>query len=179
MKYKYLKGSEKDFEGAPEWAMQVVECTFGDIGFVEFLDYMCKYKSKTSQLPMNISNPGLWEVVAERQPITEPSWDGVGLPPVGCECEMQDAVGEFIPVDIIANRDGFAFGWNYDRHAVYFSDKRCEFRPIRSEADKRRSAAIGAMEREWEGVTNVPAVEFELIYDLISAGKIPGVKLED
>lgn len=26
MKYEYLKGSEKDFEGAPEWAMVAVKC---------------------------------------------------------------------------------------------------------------------------------------------------------
>ncbi|HAZ2983858.1 TPA: hypothetical protein J0587_004685, partial [Salmonella enterica subsp. enterica serovar Kentucky] len=69
-------------------------------------------------------------------------WSGECLPPVGCECEMQDAVGYFIPVDIIANHDGFAFGWNYDRHAVYFSDKLCEFRPLRSEADKKRDAMV-------------------------------------
>ena len=119
------------------------------------------------------------EVIAERQPITEPSWDGSGLPPVGCECEMQDAVGEFIPVDIIANHDGFAFGWNYDRHAVYFSDKRCEFRPIRSEADKKRDDALLAMNIAVnEGDAGVEG-GLEAIYEAIAAGKIPGVKLED
>lgn len=74
--------------------------------------------------------------------LAQTEWSGEGLPPVGCECEMQDAIGVFIPVDIIANHDGFAFGWNYDRHAVYFSDKRCEFRPIRSEYDKKRDEAV-------------------------------------
>lgn len=109
-------------------------------------------------------------------------WDGVGLPPVGFECEMQDAVGEFIPVDIIANHDGFAFGWNYDRHAVYFSDKRCEFRPLRSEADKKRDDLAKALVRFLDMETDIDNVfkDSDVIgfYDAIAAGKIPGIRVE-
>lgn len=84
MKYEYLKGSEKDFEGAPEWAHQVIKSTsmYG-YAFVDEFDYMCKYQSKEHSYDVgNISNPALWKVIAKRQPITEPSWDGAGLPPV-------------------------------------------------------------------------------------------------
>lgn len=105
-------------------------------------------------------------------------WDGVGLPPVGFECEMQDAVGEFIPVDIIANHDGFAFGWNYDRHAVYFSDKRCEFRPLSSEADKKRNEAVKAMVYHKNDPVDVTENGYHAIYDAIAAGKIPGIRID-
>lgn len=63
-------------------------------------------------------------------------WDGTGLPPVGCECEMQNDNGQWINVCIIAQFDGFSFGWNYDCRMVYFSDKSDEFRPLRTEAER-------------------------------------------
>lgn len=182
MKYEYLKGSEKDFEGAPEWAT-LRTFTGGSYFFAEFhgagarvLDIAQDDEFKTTIL----FDPRAVEIIAERRPITESSWDGVGMPPVGCECEMQDAVGEFIPVGIIANHDGFAFGWNYDRHAVYFSDKRCEFRPRRSEADKKRDGAVNEIASILEyrkGCSEIPLSGW--IYDAIAADKIPGVKLED
>lgn len=68
--------------------------------------------------------------------------NGDDLPPVGCECEMQDSKGTWLPVVIIAKNDGFNFGWSYDYRIVLFGDKADEFRPLRSEADKKRDAAI-------------------------------------
>lgn len=57
----------------------------------------------------------------------------------------------------------------------------CNFRPLRTEADKKRDAAIEAI--DWympECILDTPN-EFghaKKIYDAIAAGKIPGVKLE-
>lgn len=115
-------------------------------------------------------------------------WNGSGLPPVGFECEMQDSVGEFIPVDIIVNHDGFAFGRNYDRHAVYFSDKRCEFRPLRSEADKKREIGVLSLARAdpavgifeyGEKMSDGRLIGYAWydLYDAIAAGKIPGIRI--
>lgn len=112
-------------------------------------------------------------------------WDGVGMPPVGCECEA-----------MISNPMGVGRDWRkvkvvhtgspgsksealvFDVETTYpsWAD---EFRPIRSEADKRRDSVLLAM--------NIAANEGEsgicsglvAIYDAIAAGKIPGVKLED
>lgn len=107
-------------------------------------------------------------------------WSGDGLPPVGCECEMQDSKGAWLPVVIIAKNDGFTFGWSYDYRIVLFGDKADEFRPIRSESDKRRDAALDAIygaiasaEREHNR-----SDEADKVYEAIAAGKIPGVKLE-
>lgn len=108
-------------------------------------------------------------------------WSGDGLPPVGCECEMQDSKGAWLPVVIIAKNDGFTFGWSYDYRIVLFGDKADEFRPIRSESDKRRDAALDAIygaiasaEREHNR-----SDEADKVYEAIAAGKIPGVKLDD
>lgn len=179
MKYEYLKGSEKDFEGAPEWATAIASGTSsGNKFYLEGMMPGLKYGSLLTGLESQICDIHVKSnIIAERRPITEPSWDGMGLPPVGCECEMQDAVGEFIPVYIIANHDGFAFGWNYARRIVYFSDNPYEFRPIRSEADKRRDEAVEAMNNLKDYVTG--GTYLHVIYDAIASGRIPGVKLED
>lgn len=109
-----------------------------------------------------------------------PVWNGEGLPPVGCECEMQDGSGYWISVDIIANKDGFTFGWSYDYRMVYFSDKENEFRPSRSEADKKRDEAVAVMLSVFSSnaATGTKAA-LKAIYDAIAVGKVRGVKLED
>lgn len=117
------------------------------------------------------------------------AWNGEGLPPVGCECEMQDGSGYWIAVDIIANKDGFTFGWSYDYRMVYFSDKENEFRPLVSEADKKREEAIMSLAKAvdsanftyGEKVSDgklLGSMWYDL-YDAIAAGKVRGVKLED
>lgn len=131
--------------GWPEGAVYVVQSLIdGELYFYDrrydgngaMWNLRRKYKfCKASDIGMDDAT-GLLTPTITREQYEATGWDGPGLPPVGVECEMQDAVGEFIPVDIIANHDGFAFGWNYDRHAVYFSDKRCEFRPLRTEAER-------------------------------------------
>lgn len=178
MKYKYLKGSEKDFEGAPEWASEVIESTsiYGH-AFVDCFDYMCKYQSKGNPCDTgNIINPTLWKVVAKRRQITEPSWDGIGLPPVGAKVEwMSDKYGwlggtiaaydeKYPSIAIIRHNDGYIG---------------CNRGEIRTEADKKRDAVIefitGAIDSH--GVDPLNSAKF--IYDAIAAGKVPGVKLED
>ncbi|QHJ80901.1 MAG: hypothetical protein [Bacteriophage sp.] len=76
MKYEYLKGSEKDFEGAPEWA---TECVWNDKGSESFC-YWLNPKIKTIFNPNWHSKPDCWNeeygwrnyIKAERRQITEP-----------------------------------------------------------------------------------------------------------
>lgn len=72
-------------------------------------------------------------------------WNGDGVPPVGCACEMQDSKGKWLPVDIIAKNDGFTFGWSYDYRLVFFGDKANEFRPLRTEAEKAREKLAASL----------------------------------
>ena len=110
----------------------------------------------------------------------KPAWNGVGLPPSGVECEARlrcnDAGWFFfrcVGVDC-----GVAFGWA-GKEAVTLGKGSYEFRPLRTEAEIKRDAAIEAMQREADEGDNWIYSEYEIIYDAIAAGKIPGVKLDD
>nr|DAH84891.1 MAG TPA: hypothetical protein [Caudoviricetes sp.] len=107
----------------------------------------------------------------------KPAWNGKGIPPVGCECECQflDAwhvckvlfVGAEVIVGVI------------DGSERAFSVNHTKFRTLQSEAERKRDAAVEAMQREADEGDNWIYSEYEIIYDAIAAGKIPGVKLED
>lgn len=141
MKYEITKGSEKDFDGAPEWA---TECVWNDKGSESFC-YWLNPKTKTIFNPNWHSKPDCWNeeygwrnyIKAERRPITEPVWDGEGLPPVGIECKHLPAKHCVVPhkVTILAhtkldsrNIDVAVFQYG---DVISFSDAK-QFIPIRS-----------------------------------------------
>ncbi|WP_147198571.1 hypothetical protein [Pantoea sp. CCBC3-3-1] len=125
-------------------------------------------------------------------------WDGKGLPPVGCECELVNFYGEDYPefvgepgekVKIIGN--GFT---NACPVAFYEADggrgemlayavATC-FIPIRTKAERRREESVHAMNAAWrarageEDDGKLKSI-YEIIYDAITAGKIPGIRLTD
>lgn len=177
MKYEYLKGSEKDFEGAPEWAeliyMGNVRCFVGRDG-----KWMNDGSAHAfSDFAIHIGNLGL-KRIAERQPITEPSWDGVGLPPVGCEVEFKAEDGGWGAGTVLFVGEKRIFWRCHEDNMEYNCEiSPPEFRQIHSEADKKRDEAINAM-RECLGHAS-GLIEVSNIYTAIAAGKIPGVKLED
>lgn len=106
-------------------------------------------------------------------------WDGVGLPPVGCECEVKRAI-DWVKCKIL---------FISDAHVVLMADEECcwntcacQFRPLRPEAERAREAAAKEMARH---ANSDPHRKFNAglrnclsIYDAIAAGKIPGVKLD-
>lgn len=110
----------------------------------------------------------------------KPVWGGEGLPPVGCECESK----QFSQVDwnkfkVVAVCDGHVFGFWGNGASTALDSKMWEFRPLQSEAERKRDAAVEAMQREADEGDNWIYSEYEIIYDAIAAGKIPGVKLDD
>jgi len=240
MKYKIIKGSEKDFDGAPEWAMQVATCRDDeDMFFVDEFDYMCRYQRKSSTANGRISNPTFWKVIAERRPITdpelkpiygdgihddtealqqridmgidindiivekgkvfnissslqlktitEPVWDGEGLPPVGVECEtLNKEYGRWYKVRIIFSDLVRRVAWE-EVGDEYFnidcdnsSDLRI-FRPIRSPEDVAMDevglAIYHAINWNAKGelVSSSRMEDYKKAYDAIVAGKIPGI----
>ena len=111
-----------------------------------------------------------------------PVWDGEGLPPVGVVCEMQDEIGRWIKVEIIAIHENHAHGWESKSKQAYYSLNSEEFRPIRTHEQieaERRDRVMKQMLDAWilgdgtfESVCNA-------IYDAIRAGKIEGVKIAE
>ena len=117
------------------------------------------------------------------------AWTGGGLPPVGCECQYRKHkkseqsewfngvvkyASEFTVVIQPVCYPGETVG-----HPANF-----EFRPARSEADRKRHEAAQALCDAGGGFGKVDEKSgygsswFD-VYDAIAAGKIPGVKLED
>lgn len=111
-----------------------------------------------------------------------PVWSGDGLPQAGCECEYQYKVhgSEWHPLECVAVDGKAVFGWSNNTPVALQSNTH-NFRPIRSEADKKREAICDAI---YGALTKAErqhnrSDEAEAVYDAIAAGKIPGVKLED
>lgn len=110
----------------------------------------------------------------------KPAWNGESLPPAGCECEISfsgKSLGQcevlFVGDSLIVwkQKSSQQEGSGYHRHM--------NIRPLRTEAERKRNAAVEAMQREADDGDNWIYSEYEIIYDAIAAGKIPGVKLED
>lgn len=112
----------------------------------------------------------------------KPAWNGEGFPPVGCECECQFLnawhvckilfVGAEVIVGVI------------DDSERAFSVNHTKFRPLQSEAKRKREVAAQALCDSCGGSGKVDenlgfGIMWLDIYDATAAGKIPGVKLED
>lgn len=104
-------------------------------------------------------------------------WDGEGLPPVGSNVEARFE-GEWVEVTVAYSNcpkpQWDASVWNealvFNRITTrpFWTD---EFRPIRSEADKKKEAAIFAIAELCRGSAS-NGHSAELIYDAIKSGKI-------
>ena len=124
-----------------------------------------------------------------------PVWNGKGLPPVGCECEWQDKnTKQWNPVKVVYASEWVTVireinkekGDDLVEIAIenYGDDARLKFRPIRSEADRKREKAIAkitdAICGEIPDTGMATAAKYAArAYDAIAAGKIKGMKLED
>lgn len=120
-------------------------------------------------------------------PVT--TWSGEGLPPVGCECEYLDSNNEWYPVTIkyasnqIVVICGMTNIFGEEQETEIAKDiqlDKPQFRPIRSEADRKRDAAVGKIfDVICKSLTDESESTSFAIYEAIAAGEIPGVKLED
>lgn len=71
MQWDYIKGSESDFEGAPDWATLVTR-PYDDMVFVEGHFSGAKYTIKDSNYEQVIGIDNGWpEIIAQRQPAAQ------------------------------------------------------------------------------------------------------------
>ncbi|HGW1316923.1 TPA: hypothetical protein ACNMQ1_005040, partial [Klebsiella pneumoniae] len=103
------------------------------------------------------------------------AWSGRWLPSAGCECEYQYKVhgSEWCSFECVAVDGNAAFGWS-NNTPIALQLNTHNFRPMRSEAERKRDEAVKAIM-----LTGWCQTAAEEIYDLIAAGKVPGIKLED
>lgn len=104
MNFKYIKGTEKDFEGAPEWVTIKVKFQDRFYGFIDGeLYYIDELGGKDiSTLDIEKDFYGFYSIIAQREPITESqSWVEKGeLPPVGEEVIWVDESDTEVPNDV-------------------------------------------------------------------------------
>jgi len=147
MKYEIIKGSEKDFEGAPDEALFVLQC-------FSTIDYSVDMKATIDG--QSLTPDCSQYIIAERRPITEPVWDGEGLPPVGVECELKSeeyADFDWVKVRIVFEHNGELIAIvnmpdepihdRMSKHSAGYDA--AKFRPIRSPEDVARDEAIDDM----------------------------------
>lgn len=109
-----------------------------------------------------------------------PAWNGEGLPPVGCECELYDCE-QWNPVKIKFVGDKYVVTDRTDLgyEVVYcLSEKPDRFRPIRTEAERKRESIIHALDYILTQTFDQDASLPVELYKAIAAGNIPGLKLE-
>lgn len=111
-------------------------------------------------------------------------WNGEGLPPVGCEFECSFRADNFSTwhrrrCTATGKRGVLCVDKNDTEMCL--NDRNNRFRPIRSEADKKRDEAIKEMilYTSLDANSAKDCNHIANIYDAITAGKIPGVKLSD
>lgn len=143
-----------------------------------FLDELAIYHRKCGATGAKITQEQYESALAESQ---KPAWNGEGLPPVGCECECHVDEGIIHCVVVGYGFDGKAVVMRNVPACKYFSIQANSGRikPLRTEAERKRDTAIEAMQRESDEGDNWIYSEYEIIYDAIAAGKIPGLKLDD
>ena len=123
------------------------------------------------------------------------SWDGVGLPPVGCECEFFNGQryyardsspedGQVVKIHAhVVSGAGIAcavFSWiGYDKSVMSEAAQEGLFRPMRTKAELNRSESVNAFCDVLVVPRDCGAREnLDKIYDAIAAGKIPHITLK-
>lgn len=114
------------------------------------------------------------------------AWHGEGLPPVGCECEFFDCE-KWFKVTMMYGGSQLVVLYDHDNQIERsFSTSRIDgkFRPICSEADKKRDEVGLALYHainwndEGELVSPKRMEDYKKAYDAIAAGKIPHIRIE-
>lgn len=109
-----------------------------------------------------------------------PVWNGEGLPPVGYECEVSVDGGRSWCTYRAINEKNGARLIEIGNFTEEFQNNNWIFRPILSEADRKRDEAVGKIfDVICKSLTDESESTSFAIYDAIAAGEIPGVKLED
>jgi hypothetical protein len=114
----------------------------------------------------------------------QPVWTGEGLPPVGSLVDVQMYRGcggecdlEWRSEKVLGHDGDVIIVASGCRAGDYDGIKPHSYRPIRTEAERRREGAIAAMRQALGHASGL--IEISNIYSAIAAGKIPGIRLTD
>lgn len=180
---RHIKAGEPDSSGSIDTAFSVRWSKLG--AEYDIIAYRLHQPQEVAQIEAE-QEAYLNECIGQA-PETE--WNGDGLPPVGVEIEYKFAKvnyhTDFSRGKVLAYgaHNVFMEHWASKNEFIQPLDK-IEFRPIRSQAQRKRDEAAQALCDAGGGNGKVDekagygSCWFD-IYDSIAAGKIPGIKLED
>lgn len=159
--------------GKPEFA-GVIWAADNNSNSFDWVQWDLRFKRSEDYNKSIVTREQYEAAISEQQPV----WNGEGLPPVGSLVELMDDSHSQTWSDVTIKFYGDSFAV-WDDHGEERSNSLChvKVRTIRTEAERKRDLAVGAMEKSWEAATDKPAYAFESIYDAIAAGKIPGVEI--
>ena len=124
-----------------------------------------------------------WQYKAALAASQKPAWNGEGLPPVGCECEVSVDGGRSWCTYRAINEENGVLLIEIGNLTEEFQNNNWIFRPLRTEAERKREAAAKEMARHANDDAhrkfNAGLRNCLSIYYAIAAGNIPGVKLDD
>lgn len=123
-----------------------------------------------------------WQYKAALAASQKPTWNGEGLPPAGCECEYISNGTSWGKVKVIGlDGEKIVIRPSGEIYYAITQSNKDVFIPLRTEADKKRDAALDAI---YGAIASAKrehnrSDEADEVYKAIAAGKIPGVKLDD
>lgn len=123
-----------------------------------------------------------WQYKAALAASQKPVWDGEGLPPAGCECELISNGTSWGKVKVIGlDGEKIVIRPSGEIYYAITPSNKDVFIPFRTEAERKHEAVLESICAVLEMVAQDYKREDEakLIYEAIAAGKIPGVKLDD
>ena len=120
----------------------------------------------------------------------QPAWDGEGIPPEGVECEVKSGKDSWTLCKVVhSSSAGVAFiyleepsGESSSRYlgvidCIPHKHADSYFRPIRTEAERKREEAIDKLQNAFMSAPECSEVGL-VIWERIYEGKIPGIRLE-
>lgn len=108
----------------------------------------------------------------------KPEWDGEGLPPVGIEAEVSvDGGRTWCLYKATSENNGMRLVEIGD-FTEEFQSNNWMFRPIRSEADKKRDEAILQLSHSLRANGSVTEEQLCRLYSDIAAGYIPHIRID-
>ena len=123
-----------------------------------------------------------WQYKAALAEHQKPAWNGVGVPPVGCECEYISNGTSWGKVKVIGlDGEKIVIRPSGEIYYAITPSNKDVFIPFRTESERKHEAVLESICAVLEMVAQdyKRSDEAKLIYEAIAAGKIPGVKLDD
>lgn len=182
----------------PVGASEMVDVIFGHGGRMPTNIADC-WRWNHSGTSSDIIAYRLHKPVGQQIPTEETSiWNGEGLPPVGCDCEYQDSnTNEWYPVTIQYVSDqlivicGVTNILGEEQKTEIAKDIICDkpqFRPICSEADKKREVGVLSLSKAGgadpfsygEKLSDGELIgsAWYVLYDKIAAGEVDGIRID-